>query len=172
MSDPVASHRGRITKTAESPLLQATSIKTPIRRGVAEIGRYFLGGLPTSRRRAFKTAAPRRAKARKATGTLLRGAGASTLSRFGESAESSGGFVPVGATPAGVARRRRGKRPGAVSQTVVLSLSPACFARNDARVARIVLYAGDIDKSRLVKDIGDRRRLVVAYLDRKHTASG
>ena len=83
-----------------------------------------------------------------------------------------GGFVPVGATPAGVARRRRGKRPGAVSQTVVLSLSPACFARNDARVARIVLYAGDIDKSRLVKDIGDRRRLVVAYLDRKHTASG
>ena len=122
--------------------------------------------------KSFSTAAPRRAKARKATGTLLRGAGASTLSRFGESAESSGGFVPVGATPAGVARRRRGKRPGAVSQTVVLSLSPACFARNDARVARIVLYAGDIDKSRLVKDIGDRRRLVVAYLDRKHTASG
>ena len=122
--------------------------------------------------KSFSTAAPRRAKARKATGTLLRGAGSSTLRTIWRKCRIHGGFVPVGATPAGVARRRRGKRPGAVSQTVVLLSSLACSARNDARIARIVLYAGDIDKSRLIKDIGDRRRLVVAYLDRKHTAAG
>lgn len=163
---------GRITTTAESSLLQATSVKTPIRRGAAEIGRYFLGvclplgeGLLKLRRRGARKRARQRERS-------FGERGLQRCARFGESAESTQGFVPVGATPAGVARRRRGKRPGAVSQTVVLSLSPACSARNDARVARIVLYAGDIDKSRLIKDIGDRRRLVVAYLDRKHTAAG
>lgn len=92
--------------------------------------------------------------------------------RFGESAESTGVSFPLARPPRRGRAAPQGKRPGAVSQTVVLSLSPACSARNYARVARIVLYAGDIDKSRPVKDIGDRRRLVVAYLDRKHTAAG
>lgn len=171
MSDPVASHRGRITTTSESPLLQATSIKTPIRRGAAEIGRYFLWVCLPLGKELFNCGAAARESAQ-GNGNAPSG------SRFFNAAHD----LAKVQNPRGVRFRWRdprkgraapqGKRPGAVSQTVVLLSNPAYSARNDARIARIVLYAGDIDKSRLVKDIGDRRRLVVAYLDRKHTASG